>query len=64
MNVPDHPRKGQRPIVVYDGLIGKKVALQFIQSGERIVGEFFDVHFIESILLKTHWFRCKYCHWK
>ncbi len=38
MKVAHDPLSGQRPIVVYDGLSGDKVALQFIQSGERIVG--------------------------
>ncbi len=38
MKVAHEPFSGQRPIVVYEGLNGGKVALQFIQSGERIVG--------------------------
>jgi hypothetical protein len=36
--MPDEPLRGQRPIVVYDGLSGKHVAVQFIQSGTAFVG--------------------------
>jgi hypothetical protein len=36
---PAMSQKGQRPIVIYQGLPGDRVSLQFIESSSKIVGE-------------------------